>query len=91
MSDTAKWLREIGAVRPMATAADHVLVLGEWHAGYYPIQWRSFVDTTTRDLSGAPFFKGTMERWTLFGIHVPDGLTRDDCLRILDHLKARTK
>lgn len=37
------WLKNIGAVRPMAVAADEVYVLGDWrpeHGGCFPVQYK---------------------------------------------------
>src|SRR5947209_740199 len=34
---TEKWLRAAGFTRPMAPAADRVMVAGEWRDGFYPI------------------------------------------------------
>ena len=78
MSDTATWLEELGAVRPMAPAGSEVLVLGPWHAGYYAIHW-----TRYRDRNGT-----VQELWDVFGLRVDCELTRDDCRRILSALKA---
>ena len=73
MHVTEKWLREIGAVRPMATAGETVLVLGSWHAGYYPIHW------SVREIT--PF--DSIEQWHIFGLPVSGEVTRADCVRIL--------
>ena len=83
MKTTATWLRELGATRPMATASEDVLVLGEWHEGVYPITWRRHHDRQTRDSEGNLRFRETMESWFLFGKAVVGELTRADCERIL--------
>lgn len=69
MASTTQWLRELGAVRPMAVAADTVLVIGKWHDGYYPIQY----ERNHRDKE---------EHWYLFGIPC-ESLKREDAERIL--------
>ena len=38
---TSQWLRELGAVRPMAPAS-----------GFYPITWHRYYDKLTRDMDG---------------------------------------
>ena len=73
MSDTVTWLRELGAVRPMATAAENVLVLGKCRDGFYPIEWRK-----VRTASGV-----CVERWFIFGIDRHYPLDQPDCERIL--------
>ncbi len=85
---TSEWLRELGAVRPMATAADHVLVLGKWHEGFYPITWHRVIDTMTTDATGMPFNTEPVEHWTLFGVAVRGELSRQDCERILSQVQT---
>lgn len=81
-----KWLRELGAVRPMAVASDVVLVIGKWKHGYYPIRyWRGRVCLGAKELNGPPVTE-TEEDWHLFGVRCAAPLTRDDVKRIVDHL-----
>lgn len=75
---TARWLEELGAVRPMAPEGQVVLVLGDWHAGYYPIRWSAY-----RYKNGE-----STEFWDIFGIRVNGDVTKQDCLRILAALQA---
>jgi hypothetical protein len=75
MSKTSDWLRELGAVRPMGV--DHVLVLGEWHEGYYPIEWK------LNRYSGSDH----CEQWRVFGIETAEPLTTFDVDRIMRALK----
>lgn len=89
MSETYKWLRELGAVRPMAVVGDEVLVLGQWSNGFYPIQWRRYVDRMTRDALGKRMNKEPIEEWNIFGISVNGQLTREDCLRVLESCKGK--
>jgi hypothetical protein len=88
-NDTATWLRELGAVRPMAPAGSHVLVLGEWHEGHYPIEWTQHRDTWTRDLSGQLMNKELIEQWRIFGFLTHETVTREDCERILRATEAK--
>ena len=81
--DPAKWLRELGAVRPMAAASDEELVLGEFFEGYYPIEWSRCVDTITRDINGKLMNKKAIERWQIFGFTVQERVRREDCEMIL--------
>ena len=81
--DTATWLRELGAVRPMALATCDVLVLGAWREGFYPIEWTRYRDTWTRDISGQRMVKDLVEKWQVFGVPTSMPLTREDCERIL--------
>lgn len=74
---TSKWLRELGAVRPMAPVGHEVLVLGKWHEGYYPIEW-------TR--CWAKQGQGFVEQWRIFGFLTHETVTREDCERILRSL-----
>ena len=86
MSDnqnTATWLRELGAVRPMASAGLEVLVLGSLRDGHYPIEWTRYRDTWTRDINGQCMVKDPVERWQVFGVQASIPLTREDCERIL--------
>ena len=69
---TTEWLRELGAVRPMAVASNVELVIGKWQDGYYPIQYSK---------SG----RSKEEHWYLFGIEC-EPLKREDVERILKHL-----
>lgn len=86
MSDTGKWLREMGAKRPMAVASEEVLVLGKWRAGHYPIQWRRYRDTLSRDFNGKLMNSEPIESWELFGFSVQQPLTKEDCERILESI-----
>jgi hypothetical protein len=88
-ASTRSWLEEMGATRPMAPASDEVLVLGEWHEGFYPIQWMSYRDLISRDFNGRLFNPKPMERWELFGVPVMIALTQHDCERILRQLKTK--
>jgi hypothetical protein len=81
--DTAVWLRELGAVRPMAPASNEALVLGTWREGFYPIEWTRYRDTWTRDINGQRMFKDLIEQWQVFGVQTSMPLTREDCERIL--------
>jgi hypothetical protein len=88
-NDTAAWLRELGAVRPMAPAGSHVLVLGTWRDGHYPIEWTQYRDTWTRDINGQAMVKMLIERWSIFGVLTAQPLTREDCERILRATEAK--
>jgi hypothetical protein len=81
--DTAVWLRELGAARPMAPAGREVLVLGQLSDGFYPIEWTRYRDTWTRDINGQRMVKDLIERWSVFGVPTSQPLTREDCERIL--------
>jgi hypothetical protein len=59
----------------MSSTSVDVLVLGSWHDGFYPIEWR--VDK--QDAS---------EEWRLFGIPTAAPLDREDCERILGAMKG---
>lgn len=87
MSDqsTYHWLRELGAVRPMAPADETVLVLGKWHGGHYPIEWTKR-QTMERDEQGRRL-RGFVESWRVFGIPAAP-LTKADAGRIIAHLQA---
>lgn len=85
---TSQWLREIGAVRPMAVASDETLVLGEWHRGHYPITWTRFIDRISRDINGNLMDPLPQEQWMLFGVAINGQLTRGDCERILEQLRT---
>jgi hypothetical protein len=73
----------------MAPDASIVLVLGEWHDGYYPIQWER---AKVRDASG--FHVDWEEHWYLFGIQTAEPLTREHVERVLgmfeDEIVTRT-
>ena len=90
---TSKWLRAIGAVRPMAVASDEVLVLGAWCQGQYPIKWTRFYDRITRDFSGKRMNHDPIELWHVFGHRLAPGtnLTQADCERILSQLASAQK
>jgi hypothetical protein len=83
----SEWLRELGAVRPMAPAGYEVLVLGEWHDGHYPIQWTRYRDTWTRDFNGKPMHRDLIEQWRIFGFLTHEAVTKEDCERILSAVK----
>lgn len=85
-SYTEKWLRELGAVRPMSPAADEVLCLGKWFDGYYPIEWFRIRNHST-DIYGNRTEDWFIERWRIFGINVQVDVTRSQCERILQQLK----
>ena len=87
---TAQWLKELGAVRPMAAAAHHILVLGEWHEGYYPIHWQRREGDYIRDETGHVTGREQIETWQLFGIQTAEPVTREDCERILRAVKGPT-
>lgn len=85
MSDTEAaydWLRELGAVRPMAAAGDYPLALGKWCNGFYPILYN-------------PERKHPREyfpaKWYVYGIETANPLTREDCERILKSIQKDTK
>lgn len=80
---TSQWLRELGAVRPMAPAGREVLVLGTWKEGFYPIEWTRYVDTWTRDFNGKRMHKEPIEQWRIFGFLTHETVTKEDCERIL--------
>ena len=67
--DVHEWLRGLGAVRPMATACEEVLVLGGWN-DFYPIMWRR----------GR---RGDADEWYLFGVLTAEPLTEVIVRRIL--------
>lgn len=75
----ATWLRELGAIRPMAVAADVVLVLGTFREGRYPIQYRKFRDRLGQ--SG-----DWIEQWYVLGILTAHPLTREDCEWLLKQI-----
>jgi len=56
------WLRELGAVRPMAPTGEIVLVLGKWHNGFYPVSYRR-----SRSRSDATLCLQGVEEWHLYG------------------------
>jgi len=87
---TSQWLKEMGAVRPMAVASDEVLVLGAWHRGHYPILWQNVHDLISRDINGRRMNPKPMEEWHLFGVRVAPGtqITQDDCERILSQVRS---
>jgi hypothetical protein len=80
---TSKWLRELGAIRPMAPTGLETLVLGEHSEGIYPIEWVSYIDNFTRDFNGKRMHKEPIERWRIFGFLTHEKVTREDCERIL--------
>lgn len=84
---TTAWLRELGAVRPMAPAADEVLVIGKWHEGHYPIMWRRYRDKLSRDFNGNLMNREPIENWYVFGVMVHGQMTRAECERILRQLR----
>ena len=75
---TSEWLKELGAVRPMAAAGNTVLVLGPWREGFYLIEWRRIV-THGRPVGAAR----VDEVWYVLGVQAIDPLTSEDCERIL--------
>lgn len=83
---TAVWLRELGAVRPMAVASDEVLVLGKWCDGHYPIMWKRYRDMLSRDFNGNLMNRDPIENWYVFGVMVHGQMTRAECERILGQL-----
>ena len=74
MKTTIKWLKELGATRPMQAAADCIYVLGEWREGYYPIMYQFCR-------------RPEIEEWSIFGVMVDGQMTREDCERILRSVK----
>lgn len=87
---TYKWLKELGAVRPMAPASDTVLVLGKWVNGHYPIEWHRYESRLMRDINGKPFVPEPIEEWILFGVRCQP-LSREDCERILKSIGQEVK
>jgi hypothetical protein len=80
---TSKWLRDLGAVRPMAAAGHHILVLGTWCEGQYPIEWQTREGAYIRDETGHVTGRERIETWHVFGIETARPLTQGDCQRIL--------
>ena len=63
----SEWMRELGAVRPMAPASECVFVLGEWIDGYYPVQYRRTCED--RKWNGSKWIViPATDRWELFGV-----------------------
>jgi len=85
--NTAQWLRELGATRPMAPASYEVLALGTWSEGFYPIEWTRYSDTWSRDLNGNQMHKEPIEQWRIFGFLTHEPLTKEGCERILRSCK----
>lgn len=83
LRETGKWLRELGAIRPMAPASDEVLVLGKWRDGHYPIQWQYHRARSQRNYNEPSTVVAASESWSLFGFMVLSDLTKADCERIL--------
>ena len=71
----SQWLRMMGAVRPMATGHEQVLVVGKWHMGVYPIQWTFNMRTKE-------------ERWHVFGVPLARPLTHHEAAVIVSALRA---
>ena len=69
--NTYTWLKELGAVRPMAPVGDEILALGKFYKGFYPITWNREKKTK-------------IENWYVFGFLTVDPLTREDCQRIIE-------
>lgn len=69
------WMRRLGATRPMAVAANVVLVLGTWCDHFYPIEYCKS--------------RGLGEQWFLFG-HRVEPLTEADVVRIMKQVKTIT-
>lgn len=85
---TASWLRELGAKPPREPVRGyHVLVLGKWKDGYYPIEWkRQRLNRIFANMTSDEWINSTehiRESWTVFGIPTARPLTREDCERIL--------
>ena len=80
---TSDWLKALGAKRPMAPACDQILVLGDWVAGFYPIEWMVAYDWISRDFNGNLMNPLPMEQWRVFGHETKYPLTEDDCKWIL--------
>ena len=77
-----KWLRELGAVRPMAPTGNTVLVLGEWKDGFYPIKYNKI--KPTRSWDGDKWVKSDgSEEWFLFG-ELSKPLSRSEVVEILN-------
>ena len=90
-NDTYAWLRELGAVRPMAPARDQVLALGAWVEGHYPIQWREIVGQRLWDEAEQRYrIASLQEEWRLFGVPCAP-LDRETCERIIAAIEAAEK
>ena len=67
----------------MAVASEEVLVLGEFHEGFYPIMWNRYRDEVTRDFNGHRVNQAPIEEWYVHGIPSMLPLTKEDVVRIL--------
>jgi len=70
------WLRALGAIRPMAPAGAHVLVLGNSvvvsaSLCIYPIQWTQ----------GSPS-RGIPDEWRIMGAVTKQPLTEEKCIAL---------
>jgi hypothetical protein len=81
-TEPAEWLKELGAIRPMAPVVDLVLVLGKWHKGFYPIEFELGKSSVRKGV-----ITSTPDKWRLFGRLIEGQLTRDEVERILEQLK----
>ena len=88
---TSQWLRELGAIRPMAATGHHVLVLGAWCDGQYPIEWQYREGDYIRDETGHVTGRERIETWYVFGVKTAVPLTRSDCQRMLKMLRDAPK
>jgi hypothetical protein len=79
MTTTSDWLRELGAVRPMAPAGHHVLVLGQWREGHYPVTWQRI--DQQRDAEGQRL--PSYSKWWILGVETAEQLDRETVERIL--------
>ena len=84
---TSKWLRELGAIRPMAATGHHILVLGPWHEGYYPIEWQATDGPYIRDANNQVTGRERIETWRVMGVETAQPLTRSDCVRFLRQMR----
>lgn len=76
-----EWMKELGAVRPMAPAGVTILVLGEWADGFYPISYTRM--PKYKLWNGQSFdIMPEEDKWELFGFRVFD-VTRKDVERIM--------
>jgi hypothetical protein len=83
LASTSHWLRELGAVRPMAAVGDEVLVLGPWTEGFHLIEWRRSVGNFVLDSDGWRINMDPIEQWRIFGLPTSVAMTKEDCQRIL--------
>ncbi len=81
------WLRELGAIRPMAV--DDQLVLGQWADDAYPIWWKRGRRDCRWDHAAARWVKFTRpDEWYLFGVRC-EPMTRRQVVRVLEAIGWR--